>query len=225
MRKFTSTTFLIVLFALSSLCLGADPSQSKQLLLDSKDYRDISSISFVTVDLRYASTNNFIGKNMYGKFDRAFLHVIAWRKLKKAAALLQQHKPGWKIRVFDAARPRSVQRILWNKVKGTDQQPYVANPDKGSIHNFGFAIDLTLEDNKGQEVDMGTRYDDFSPLAQPAKEAYYLKQGKLSKKQLENRLLLRKVMTQAGFQQLPIEWWHYDALPSRIVRRKYRIIE
>jgi D-alanyl-D-alanine dipeptidase len=188
-------------------------------------YSDISDVPNVHVDLRYASENNFLKKNLYGNFRRCFLERTAAEKLRQAARDLNMIMPGWKLLVFDCLRPRSLQRKLFAAVEGTPRQPYVANPRGGSIHNFGLAVDLSLEDEHGHEVDMGTQFDDFTPLAQPAQESKSLASGKLSREQLEHRLLLRKIMTGAGFIQLPIEWWHYDALPKDQVRKNFRIVE
>src|SRR5215471_65510 len=123
------------------------------------DYSDVSDIPNVHVDLRYASDNNFLGENLYGDFHRCFLHRVAAEKLRQAAHNLQQTRPGWKLLVFDCLRPRSLQEQLFAAVKGTPRQPYVANPRTGSIHNYGLAVDLSLEDEKGHEVDMGTKFD------------------------------------------------------------------
>jgi D-alanyl-D-alanine dipeptidase len=127
--------------------------------------------------------------------------------------------------IYDALRPRSVQYVLWDKVKGTDRQKYVANPQHGSIHNFGFAVDVSILDENGKALDMGTPFDDFTALAQPRLEQAFLKAGKLTRQQLDNRLLLRKVMEDAGFIQLPVEWWHYDALPREKVMSEFEIVE
>lgn len=189
------------------------------------EFKDVSKIGHVFVDLRYASKKNFMNEDLYGEFKTALLHHVAFEKLEAASKELQKTKPGWSFLVFDALRPRSIQVKLFDRVKGTPQQKYVGNPKKGSIHNFGFAIDLSLADENGKEVDMGTPFDDFSDLAQPALEPTMLKSGKLSGAQLENRHLLRAVMKKAGFLQLPLEWWHYDALPAAEVKRKYKIIE
>lgn len=206
----------------------AASSRSKSLveqIRSDASYQSLSHIENVKIDLRYATPNNFMGENLYGEFNEAFLHKVAFEKLKKAAAQLKVEKPGYKLLVYDALRPRSVQRRLFAKVKGTDKEEYVADPVKGSIHNFGFSIDLSLANEAGQELDMGTPYDDFTELAQPQKEEQFLKAGKLTAAQIENRKLLRKVMTGAGFLQLPNEWWHYDALPSAQVRKTQKIVE
>jgi D-alanyl-D-alanine dipeptidase len=84
---------------------------------------------------------------------------------------------------------------------------------------------VTLRDETGAEVDMGTPFDDFTPLAEPQREAELAKAGKLTERQLENRRLLRRVMTGAGFSQRPNEWWHYDALPLDEIRRSHPILE
>ena len=190
-----------------------------------EDYQDISGIHGVKIDLRYASSNNFMGQDLYGGFKTPYLHKIAAAKLRKAAELLQERKPGWELLIFDALRPRSIQRLLWEKVKGTPQEPYVANPKTGSIHNYGFAVDLTLLDDQGKELNMGTPFDDFRDLAQPRYEEKFLKDGTLTVAQAANRKLLRSIMEDAGFQPLPLEWWHYDALPKSEVKSRYKIVE
>jgi D-alanyl-D-alanine dipeptidase len=118
-----------------------------------------------------------------------------------------------------------VQWILWEYVVGTDRQKYVANPKGGSIHNYGFALDLSILDETGEELDMGTSFDDFSRLAQPRYEEKFLAEGKLSGIQIGNRRLLRGVMEAAGFNSLRLEWWHFNALPRAEVKANYRIIE
>lgn len=189
------------------------------------DFVNIRDFPGVAVELRYATTNNFMGIQLYKDLNDPFLHKTAAEKLKKAANNLSQLKPGWNLLIFDALRPRSVQIQLWNKVKGTKQEQYVADPKSGSIHNFGFALDLSLRDETGKEIDMGTPYDSFEDLAQPKYEEKLLKAGKLTETQIANRKILRKVMTEAGFIQLPHEWWHYDALDGKQVRAKYKIVE
>lgn len=204
---------------------AASVSDSLQFVTTSPDFIEINDSDAIALDLRYATTNNFTGKNLYGVFSRAFLHKIAADKLARAAAKLKAIQPKYKLIVFDALRPRSVQYLLWDKVKGTKQQRYVANPQSGSIHNFGFALDLSILDETGKELDMGTPFDDFTTLAQPAQEEQFLESGRLTQQQLQNRRLLRKVMEDAGFIQLPLEWWHFDALPKIEVKKNYSIVE
>jgi D-alanyl-D-alanine dipeptidase len=215
----------VTALCLSLLAFAASPEDSLRAVLADPEYVEIAGIPNVAVDLRYASANNFVGSNVYGKFDRAFLRKPAAEKLRAAAKSLADLQPGWKILVWDALRPRSVQRLFWARVVGTAQQPYVADPEKGSVHNFGFALDVTLLDDSGAPVDMGTGYDDFTKLAEPQREGELLKAGKLTQAQVDNRKILRRVMTGAGFIQQPNEWWHYDAIPAKEARASHPILE
>jgi D-alanyl-D-alanine dipeptidase len=161
---------------------------------------------------------------VYTHLSHAFLHKIAYEKLVIAAKKLEQVKPKWKLIVFDALRPRSAQRKLYQVVQGTPEAKYVMDPEKGSFHNYGFAIDIGLLDEMGKEVDMGTGFDDFTVLAEPKKESENLKAGTLTTLQLAHRKILRDCMEGAGFTELPIEWWHFDAI-SRAELKNYPIVE
>ena len=127
---------------------------SLNFLLSSSDFVELKENESIKIDLRYASANNFVGYDMYGPFRQAFLHRLAADKLFRSLAALRANHPGYGFIIFDALRPRSVQRILWDNVKGTKSERYIANPDLGSLHNFGFAVDLTIMDEKGNELDM-----------------------------------------------------------------------
>lgn len=199
---------------LARLAPAVGPEESLRAALADPEYVDVSGFEGVSVDLRYASERNFLHANVYGAFDRPFLRKPAAEKLRAAAHALGERRSGWRILILDALRPRSVQRLFWARVVGTPQQPYVADPEKGSVHNVGFAVDVTLLDESGQEVDMGTAFDEFTPLAEPRREAEFSKAGKLTQVQLDHRKLLRGVMTGAGFIQRSNEWWHYDAVPA-----------
>ncbi len=189
------------------------------------DFVDLTDDPAFTVDLRYATTNNFVGRIVYGGFDRLILHRIAAEKLRAAAAVLHRLRPDLTLLVLDGLRPNRVQRAFWDLVAGTANQKYVGDPAIGSVHGFGLAVDLTLAARGGVELDMGTPFDDFSALAEPAREADFLASGALTSAQVANRRLLRSVMTDAGFLGIPIEWWHFDALPGDEVRRSHRLIE
>jgi zinc D-Ala-D-Ala dipeptidase len=188
------------------------------------DFIELHPNEQLTFDIRYATANNFIGRPVYSS-ARVYLHREAYAKFSSALQELIRLRPGYKFVIFDALRPRSIQWVLWNEVKGTDKEKYVADPNKGSVHNYGFALDLSLVDTHGRELDMGTPYDDFTPLAEPQKEDAHLRAGKLTQQQIDNRLLLRGLMTRAGFTQLAYEWWHFDALPRSILVKNYKIIE
>lgn len=183
----------------------------------------------ILVELKYSTTDNFIGRDVYGELTRAYLQPEMAKRLAKANALLQKEKPGYKLLVYDAARPNSVQYDLWNaldnlKIPAGSKTMYVADPKIGSNHNFGCAIDLTVADANGKPLDMGTKFDFFGPLAYPRSEQEMLKKGKLTARQVENRQLLRSVMTQAGFKVNTTEWWHFDGMSKAQARARYGMI-
>jgi len=183
----------------------------------------------ISVELKYSTTDNFIGRDVYGELTRAYLQPEMAKRLAKASALLKKAKPGYRLLVYDAARPNSAQYDLWNaldhlKIPARSKTQYVADPKIGSNHNFGCAIDLTVTDEKGIPLDMGTKFDFFGPLAYPRSEQEMLKKGKLTAKQIENRQLLRKVMTQGGFKVNTTEWWHFDGMSKAQARAKYGMI-
>jgi D-alanyl-D-alanine dipeptidase len=225
MNKHIFYLALLLLIGHISTVFATTVGESLEAVRASTNYIEIKNNDAIALELRYATTNNFTGQNLYGVFNRAYLQKTAAEKLNRAAANLKLVQPKYRLLIFDALRPRSVQYLLWNKVKGTNQQKYVANPQGGSIHNYGFAVDLSIVDEAGKELDMGTAFDDFTELAQPAEEEKYLESGKLTQQQLQNRHLLRKAMEDAGFIQLPLEWWHFDALPKAEVKKNYSIVE
>ncbi len=196
-----------------------------QKIIDSGEFVELHPAKDLIVDLKYASTDNFVGRNLYEDFNRAFLHKDAFQKFSLARNKLQSLRPGYSFIVFDVLRPRSVQWLLWNVVVNTPQEIYIANPERGSMHNYGLALDLSIVDDKGQELDMGTAFDSFQELAQPQKQDEFISLKQLSEKQIENRKLLCEVMDAGSFIQLPTEWWHFDAYPREHVRANYQIIE
>ena len=199
--------------------------ESLNFLMGSKDFIELNDGPDFKIDLRYGTTNNFVGVNMYGPFNKAFLHRIAGEKLFAALKHLQSAHPGYKFLIFDALRPRSIQRILWSHVEGTPGEKYIAKPEPGSLHNFGFAVDLNVLDASGVELDMGAGYDDFRDIAQPQLESKFVASGELTSEHTANRLILREAMEAAGFTQLPHEWWHFDALPKSQVKDQFTIVE
>lgn len=187
---------------------------------------DIHSLApDILVELKYSTRDNFLNSDTYGALETCYLQKEAANKLRIAQGLLQEINPELTLLVFDGARPRSVQREMWALVVGTPQQEYVANPDRGSVHNYGCAVDLTIADSAGTVLDMGTPFDFFGELAQPRYEQRFLDSGKLTRQQVQNRDLLRKVMTQAGFKGIRNEWWHFNAVPVKEARSKYGIVE
>jgi len=191
-----------------------------------EDVVDIRDINYrILVKLAYSTTENFLYEDVYGDLQTCYLRKAAAEKLDKAQTLLEEKRKGYRLVVYDSLRPRNVQYKMWRLVKGTPQQEYVADPEEGSIHNFGAAVDLSVVDDEGSLLDMGTPFDYFGDLAQPRYEEQFLKEGKLTKKQIENRRLLRKVMQEAGFQGIADEWWHFNAFSYDEVKSRYKIVE
>ena len=191
----------------------------------SADFRHLSRLPGVALDLRYAGTDNFVGRNLYGTLDCAFLHRLAAAGLERAAQRLAREAPGHRILVLDALRPHRVQVQLWDHLEGTDLRQYVADPARGSIHSFGMALDATLVDPQGRELDMGTGYDAMTELSHPALEAEHLVAGRLGADQVANRELLRAVMTDGGFAGISNEWWHFEMLDRQHVRQTFRRVD
>ncbi len=152
----------------------------------------------INLDIRYATNNNFMGQPMYAQ-ARAFAISPAYNALLQ----IQQDlvKQGLGLKIFDGYRPYSVTVKFYEMAKDTT---FVADPRKGSRHNRGCAIDLTLMDLKtGKDLEMPTGYDSFSRAA----AATYDKANPLA---IANRQILQNVMLAHGFQIFPSEWWHFD---------------
>ena len=152
----------------------------------------------ILLDIRYASTDNFMKTKLYPAPQ-------AWARCEVALALARVQSSleprGIGLKVFDAYRPYSVTVAMWEPIRNPD---YVADPAKGSRHNRGAAIDVTLVDlATGEELPMPTPYDDFTPAAGHAA-------SDLPLAALQNRAILRGAMEAEGFEALSSEWWHYD---------------
>jgi D-alanyl-D-alanine dipeptidase len=188
----------------------------------SPEFRHLTSIDGIAIDLRYATPNNFVGRDLYSPFDCAWLHRDAAEALEKVVAWLKARRPDCTPLVLDALRPQRVQQQLWDALEGTGLQMYLANPARGSIHSYGMALDITLLDAQGRELDMGTGFDDMTTLSHPALEEGFLITGELTDEQLANRRLLREAMLEAGFVGINTEWWHFDCGDRELVRATYR---
>ena len=154
----------------------------------------------ILYDLRYATVNNFMRRLMYpAGTNTAFLRLPAVKALQKVQQELNEKGLGLKI--YDAYRPYSVTVKFWELVK---DERYVANPSKGSGHNRGIAVDLTIINLvTGDELNMGTGFDNFTDTAHHAFT-------KLPEEILQNRELLKSTMQQCGFKVYSEEWWHYS---------------
>jgi D-alanyl-D-alanine dipeptidase len=187
------------------------------------DFRPLSALA-VTLDLRYASPRNLCGRDLYQGCREAWLHREAFVRLEQAVAALSRRQGRWRLRIYDAARPLQVQEQLFAQVRGSAQQVYVADPARHSVHNYGFALDVGLQDEDGQELDLGTPFDAFDEAAQPRLEETLLKEGRLSPRQRDLRMVLRECLVAGGFTQHPLEWWHFDAKALEELRGFYPLI-
>jgi D-alanyl-D-alanine dipeptidase len=158
---------------------------------------------------------------MYSPFDCAWLHRDAAQSLERAAQHLAARRSDLALLVLDAVRPQRVQERMWAALEGTGRQVYLADPARGSIHSFGMAVDVTLVDATGRELDMGTPFDDLSERSHPVLEAQLLARGELTAQHVDHRGLLREVMDAAGWQGISREWWHFDAGDRVQVRSQY----
>lgn len=182
--------------------------------------------STIQVNLMYAADSNFTGVVLYDDLREAYLHPEAAEALLKAQKELHTLFPGYNLLVKDAARPMSVQKKMFRVVQGTPKANYVANPAKGGgLHNYGLAVDITIADENGNELPMGTPVDHLGPEANIDREEQMVARGVISEMERQNRLLLRRVMTTAGFKPLRTEWWHFNLVSKRQAQAKYRLLD
>ena len=179
----------------------------------------------IKVDLVNSDPNkNYFRENFYDGLNKAYLRREVGKKLSSAQKYLKSEFPDYSILIMDAGRPRSVSQLMYDKMKGTKFEKFVANPDRGSMHNYGIAVDVTIVDGNDKEIDMG-----FTPFYKSNLSIYWgyakLKMFDLSEAQKKNRKLLSTIMKKAGFFPLSYEWWHFNGLPKDLARKKYKIIE
>ena len=201
MKKVAFVLLLMLLFACKSTYLDAKKSP---VLLDINNETDDNA--FVNLrnysndfvfDMKYATADNFLKEKVY-PCDECFLRV------KTVKALLEANKSfiekGFRIKLYDCYRPLAIQKQMWKIVPDAN---YVANPKKGSIHNKGGAVVITLVDSLGTELNMGTKFDFFG---EEASHNY----TNFSEEILANRKLLKEIMLQNNFKSFDSEWWHYN---------------
>lgn len=191
----------------SSIAAEAVENLSTTPPIDTPDYDTTQWTEVIRVmpeavlDIRYATTNNFVEEVMYD-CGRCFVRPAVAEALLDIQAELQAQGLGLKF--FDCYRPRPIQQKLWDKVP---DPRYVADPKKGSMHNRGAAVDLTIVDSSGAELEMGTDFDFFGPRA-------YHNYTELPDSVLANRRLLKGLMEKHNFRPTSTEWWHYSYRPQ-----------
>ena len=224
MKKFLFA-FFILHFSITAFCQQQTQSETAQRLQET-GLVDIKSIDTnIVVDLKYATTDNFTGINLYGNFREAYLQPTVAKMLGIAQKKLKEKHSNWNLIVYDAARPRSVQQRMWDIVKNTSWKSYVASPARISMHSYGVAVDVSIVDEDGNPIDMGTDFDEFSVMSEPRYEQKFLQEKKLTQQQVNNRLLLRNIMRNAGFRSISNEWWHFDAMSHEQAKVKYTPID
>lgn len=204
----------------------AVPTATEQRLADMGMVRVADADSTIMTDMMYARADNFVGVVLYDDLTVAYLHPEAATALARASAALRRDHPGLRLLVKDAARPMAVQARMRAVVENTDKERYVSDPKRGGgLHNYGLAVDVTLCDTAGVELPMGTPVDHLGPEANIDREDALVASGKMTPGELGNRLLLRRVMKEAGWRPLRSEWWHFNLTSRDDARRRYKVIE
>ncbi|MGL2986143.1 M15 family metallopeptidase [Flavobacterium sp. RSSA_27] len=215
--RFTLLTTFFTFFLTSGLFSQSQALQDVEKTIAQKSISDTTFVKLsdfsdgFVYDMKYATADNFLKAKVY---DCAAC-FLRWKTVK---ALLKANekfiKKGYRIKLFDCYRPLDIQKKMWALVPNPI---YVADPAKGSIHNRGGAVDITLVSLDGQEVAMGTPFDFFG---KEASHDYPF----TDKKIMDNRKMLKKIMLQNGFKAFDSEWWHYNlvaGLTDKVANTKW----
>lgn len=198
----------------------------------------------ILVELKYSTTDNFVGVDMYGDLERAYLEKEFAKKVVKAQEILMSRYPHYTLLIYDAARPISTQRTMRKIVNGTEFEKFVADGTRGGRHNYGVGVDLTIATLDGVPLDMGAGFDDFTNAASVkgtpdnsdpktrTMDVYrkyvneMVSKGIISRKAANNRILLLEVMHEAGLYPYRREWWHYEEItPMETIRANFRMLD
>lgn len=222
MKRYYVVLLLVLVLLVSGTICRAQKTSSTARDMERKGMVDVKTLdNSIFVSLMYARADNFTGTVLYGDLRNAYLHPKAAAALVKAQKRLKELRPDLSLKIYDAARPMSIQQKMWDKVKNTSKNIYVSNPrNGGGMHNYGLAVDLTLCRLNGDSIPMGTTVDHMSRMSHITDEVGLVARGQITAEAKKNRELLRQVMTYAGFKPLSTEWWHFN-LVSRAVAKKY----
>jgi len=188
---------------------------------------DINSIDpSILVELKYATTDNFMGMNLYGCLCKAYFLPEVANRLVQCQKYLKELHPQYSIIVYDAARPLQIQQIMWDSLDLPvyEKIKFLSNPAFGSVHNYGAAVDVSIIGADGLPLDMGTPFDFIGEEAHPQLEWQMLQEEQLTTEQIENRQLLRQVMRKGGFWGIQTEWWHFNAMTREAAAQNYSLI-
>ena len=206
---------------------------------------DVQSLDdSILVELKYSTEDNFVGVDMYGDLERAYLECDFARRVVEAQRILQSRYPQYTLLIYDATRPISVQRHMRKVVEGTALESFVADGSRGGRHNYGVAVDLTIATLDGVPLDMGTPFDDLTaassvkgtPDTDELQTRMYViytqyameqvTKGVISLEAANNRLLLIEVMGEVGLLPYRREWWHFEEILSMSeTREKYELLD
>jgi D-alanyl-D-alanine dipeptidase len=218
LKKYVLLVFLFLISCKTNLVLqnqkksnlNSEVSEGFNLLKTS--FGELNDTTFVNIkehstdfvyDMKYATEDNFLKAKVYDCAE-CYLRLKTVKALMKANAKFM--KLGYKIKLYDCYRPLDIQKKMWTIVS---DPIYVANPSKGSIHNRGGAVDISLVDHNGVELDMGTPFDFFGTEASHNNKNF-------SKTILKNRKLLKRIMLRCKFQSFDSEWWHYNLKNAKL---------
>ena len=207
-RLISSLLFITVFISCKTIDTASkkDALKNNYLKGNSIALENVNDSTFVNVqsvskdfilDMKYASTDNFMKQKVYD-CEECYLRYKTIKHLMAANKEFAQQ--GYRIKIFDCYRPVDIQKKMWAIVPNAD---YVADPKRGSVHNRGGAVDITLVDQTGKEIDMGTAFDFFG------EEASHKYQN-LSEEVLKNRAYLKEIMLKHTFKSFDSEWWHYN---------------
>ena len=233
--------FRALLCALFSLGGGVATAQEVDFDKKMKEYGLVNVQTLdkeIEVELKYATEDNFVGDNMYGTLTTAYLLPHFAKRVVEAQRILRERHPEYLLRIYDAARPISVQRRMRSIVEGTPLQIYVADGKRGGRHNYGVAVDLTIVDGQGRPLDMGAGFDHFgreawvgndNDVTLAAYKAYVerlSKEGLISAEAAANRTLLLEIMDAVGLRPYVKEWWHFqERISMTATRERYKLLD
>lgn len=179
-------------------------------------------------DVRYATKNNFTGKVLYAEDTGLYCVPTLAKAVAQAQNDLKSINSELSLVVFDAARPMSIQKEMFELVRGTVNERFIANPYgeyAGGFHNYGMAVDVAIVNNNGVMLDFGTGYDSFEDIAHSGAEVEMVKKGKLSLGAYINRELLYYVMGKNGMLPYAYEWWHFQLTYQESDKLKYKLLD
>ena len=238
---------LLIFSMILSLCCYSQTIESQtdfDALMKEYGLVDIEMLDDeILVELKYSTTDNFVGEDMYLDLERAYLEESFAERVVEAQRLLKSRYPEYTLLIYDAARPISVQRYMRSIVEGTPFQNFVADGSRGGRHNYGVAVDLTIAHADGTPLDMGAGFDDFSDAAAvkgtPDTDDITTRtidvyreyvnslalSGVITFEAAHNRILLLEVMCEAGLVPYRRELWHFEEIISIDASRKiYRLL-